>query len=356
VFFDLLCSTNARFVKIAHRFHRKQRRTIQAPSAAKRRDKKTPKSIIQHKTEATSSKEPTVKASSANVAIFSPATCDKAALADCNGLPSNDEASPMFTYDRNIAAEMKNADPEVQLNKLDSCLGHLERSTIEATDGKGIVLGCHGYHFRDNTTMVEAGLEIAVRSRINVNGDRTNQHPYAFSKRPAAFFICGAPGIGKTTSVNYCCQQVLNNDYIWNGSCVTPEVVYINCAQLAAGGEVTNFVMDKIWTACDAYPSISDYNEKKMRKILTSTQQSDPKRFVILVLDEIDQLVHPTTTSERPQNKGEQLIAKLGTWSSDSDFRFAVIGIGNTMNGPKYRRIQMFLKVSSSCAADELVL
>jgi Cdc6-like AAA superfamily ATPase len=176
---------------------------------------------------------------------------------------------------------------------------------------------------------------------MNAKGDRT-------SRQIAALFICGAPGIGKTTAVNYCCQLLQgSDDGIWRSRDVTPVVVHVNCAQLAAGGDVLKIVKEKMWKACDAYSSVV-YDEKKMRKILTSTEQSDPKRFVILVLDEIDQLVHRETLSDNPQNKGERLIDSMGVWSGDSNFRFAVIGIGNTMNGPKYRRVQTLLKVSTS--------
>ncbi|CAB9509564.1 complex subunit [Seminavis robusta] len=248
---------------------------------------------------------------------------DKTALANCNGRADGGRAS--------VAARGKDS----------SAVNNLERTfqsvaSVNATDGKAVVLA-PGSHFQQSTFSVLRLLRGFVQSRLKETG-----------KQPATMFICGSPGIGKTTAVDYCCEQVKNDFSSQDGSCrhsgVTPVVVSINCSKFGTGAEVLDSVKDKIWAECKGTGSAR--NDNVLKKQLTSTNKNDPsRRFLILVLDEIDQLVHQDSVSENPRDNKEKLIDFFSAWASDSSYRVALIGIGNTMAGPKFRRLKGLMSV-----------
>jgi Cdc6-like AAA superfamily ATPase len=97
--------------------------------------------------------------------------------------------------------------------------------------------------------------------------------------------------------------------------------------------------------------------ENALEKSLTSTRANQKQHFVILVLDEIDQLMKDKDGT-KAMNAAEKLLKELNKWSSNSACRFALICIGNAMNNAKQRRLLQFLNVSVSptCAFVHLLM
>jgi len=207
----------------------------------------------------------------------------------------------------------------------------------EMGDGK-IWLGAPGSRLQKNTEDITKFLNEMVQSRAY------GESPMTCS--PASLYICGSPGIGKTTAVNWCAEKVMKSSKrLLNSQNIRPVLVNINCTHLAGASKLETNLFEELRTQC----ALRDGDAKKLvEKAIKSSRQNDPKRLVILVLDEIDQFIDATTSVEGPKTAGEKLLRELGDWSRDPSCRFVLIGIGNAMNNNKYRRIGKFVQVRST--------
>lgn len=266
----------------------------------------------------------------------SPAVWDKHALADCNSPRDNREKPAEQTMQRqrrNISEEIQRSDDDA---KMKSCLDILRDRSVADDLKNGIVFGDPDSHFRKNAVKLLGLVDKLVRSRVLAKKDD-------LAGSPAALYLCGSPGIGKTTAVKWSCQKVLKESYFIDLG-IQPVFVDVNCSQLGAPGtDARKKVMGDIWEACDAGGKGCD--DAKLKRMLTS-KKGRKRCFVILVLDEIDNLVDPSSESTETRTSGEKLIKELYEWSSDPTCRCAVVGIGNAMNNTKYRRVEEFMKVS----------
>ena len=165
-----------------------------------------------------------------------------------------------------------------------------------------------------------------------------------------SLYICGSPGIGKTTAVNWCAEHLIemNSSEQFLGDGIDLAVVNINCSQFASGGSNLKTVFfDTVWAECNPGRHLKRDAEEALLRSLQTTSGNEIKKCLILVLDEVDQLVDPTSESKYAKVGGEKLLRDLCHWTmATSKLRFAMVGIGNAMNNNKFRRVDHFAQVS----------
>lgn len=268
----------------------------------------------------------------------SPANCDKSALAKCNTNPPGN-ANSKALRGRDISSEIESESQDFQ-DSVSSKV--LDDGVLNVGN---IFLGAPGSNYRTNVTQVHRLLTQMVASRLT---GCIEQGSSIMKGNPAAFYVCGPAGVGKTTAVTWCCKDVkklLNGD--WKKHGIAPAVVDMNCTQFEAGNaDFRNSFFEKVWETCD--PTSLKRDESSLWRSLKSANSRDKRRFLILVLDEIDQLVLQNTESQQARNNGEKLLRDLNSWADDSDVRFVLVGISNAMNNVQYRRVNHFVKVRCS--------
>jgi len=271
----------------------------------------------------------------------SPSKCDKNALEDCNRNPPG-KANRYSLKGRNINDEIEEASNDA--SKLQQCLTKLE-STSPSSD---TWLGSPNNHFQENALKVRSHLDEMVRSRA----------PGTFGNTKNSLYICGTPGIGKTTAVNWCSEYLIATNKVENilgDTSIDLVAVNINCSQFSSGGEsMKKSFYEKVWSESngDRRRKSKGDSEKAVADSLKTKNPRAVKKFIILVLDEIDQLVDDTSDAQNPKTAGEKLLCHLSNWATDGKMRFAMIGIGNAMNNNKYRRVNKFASVSICVATD----
>lgn len=311
------------------RGNRRRRFTGKAAEVAESTKKaKKPLSIKKPKASATKTVDIVVPQSS------SPSNFDKIALEDVNKNPPLQGGRDL--RGRNISPDLEKAK---DVNKLKLCLDKLE--STRASDSTW--LGEKGNHFRKNAFAVRTFLGEMVRNRgpsalENIEDDNGRN----------SLYICGTPGIGKTTAVNWCTQHLIEQ---YEDDNIDLVVVNLNCSQFASGGDnVRKSFFKKVWAGCNSGKRSNGDAEGFLTRSLKSTNAGKAKKkFLILVLDEIDQLVDPTSELKNAKGSGEVLLQHLSGWTvAGEKMRFALVGIGNAMNNVKYRRADKFVQFSKS--------
>lgn len=147
--------------------------------------------------------------------------------------------------------------------------------------------------------------------------------------QPAALYICGAPGLGKTTGVRWCCENVSKS---LEGSAHQPMICHITANFLASQSNPLEIILSEIASIIRLkarHPS-----EATMKKILTKGNASYPWTLV-LVVDEIDALC---SSRGKLSSKGDALQTLL-SWANDPFLRMCVIGISNCVNNASTDRL-----------------
>lgn len=139
-------------------------------------------------------------------------------------------------------------------------------------------------------------------------------------EKSAALYCCGPPGIGKTSGITWCCQQIVS---AWDEEDGHKPIL---CEMNAS---------EKSWpetlkTIGYAVGLRGKYSVESVEKRL-----QNEKYPILLVIDEVDILL----SSQGGRCKADGL-AQLLKWASDDEMHFALIGISNSMNDEKAHKIQ----------------
>lgn len=161
---------------------------------------------------------------------------------------------------------------------------------------------------------------------------------------PACLYICGAPGVGKTSAVQWACketelwasdQQSLNN-------LLLPSFCFVNAANM----QMTSNALKRIIE--DIADSLSLKGKRRTREgVETALVSSQGGRRVhsclVMVVDEIDLLLSDRSkASAVPSSSSEAALKLLCEWSATQNFRFALIGVSNSIGNQHVRRLQKF--------------
>lgn len=159
---------------------------------------------------------------------------------------------------------------------------------------------------------------------------------------PAFLYVCGGPGTGKTTIVNGRCKETA----LWAKRAGYQEAVktcFMNASPLAAASamhsnHLEKKVMERIGNCLGL--KCKTFTSGTIEKVIDSKSRYKNKRFVILVLDEIDMFL-----SERGKaGPGEKLLQLFSNWASMPDFMFSIVGISNYVSNVQTRRLFEIMK------------
>lgn len=147
---------------------------------------------------------------------------------------------------------------------------------------------------------------------------------------PAALYVCGAPGLGKTSGVTWCCDNAIAS---CKANTPEPKICHINAACLASEPNPLQYLLNELGEVVGI----------KARNPTTATifrmlqrVKGKPKRTqVILVVDEIDALV----SNNDGLSSKEVLLRTILEWVNNPDMQMALIGISNCINDDNTSRI-----------------
>ena len=150
---------------------------------------------------------------------------------------------------------------------------------------------------------------------------------------PAAIYVCGAPGIGKTSGIKWCCDQLLRSD----GNKSKAKVLFVNAGHMQTGNSEESF-----------YKQLAPCVGLKQSIKIDSIAKKLKSNLVVVVVDEIDLLLSDSATDvdEASATESEKLVKNLLDWANNPTRQFVLIGISNSSGNSKYARLQQLGKVS----------
>jgi hypothetical protein len=186
--------------------------------------------------------------------------------------------------------------------KLSSCVDALRKSANDEM----IVAGKLSSSLSKITTFLQAVIE--SKGQSGGNGS------------PAVLHICGAPGSGKSMGVKRCCDEATawkkRKAERWERK---PKFFYINAAPLQNVSRKE--ALDKI---------LKDIKMSKSQLRRSAKGEESVQEAVVVILDEIDLLVGTAT---------EEGLRTLLQWARDENTILSLIGISNSVENTKARRL-----------------
>ena len=155
---------------------------------------------------------------------------------------------------------------------------------------------------------------------------------------PAFLHVCGAPGIGKSMGVKRCCDQARERSRKTSEDWVEePKICTLNAS-----------VLQNLSKAQAIEKTLEHMGLKKNQLKRPANVEDSTKAAVILILDEIDLLVASKGAGNHSSGT-EEFLRTLLDWVSDERMRFSLIGISNSVENYKARRLSA-LGMVSFCA------
>jgi hypothetical protein len=241
--------------------------------------------------------------------------------------PTDDQdadLSPEIEYETNALPEFDGTAEE----KLSASLAAL-KMTHQAENNS---FYRSGTHFASNLKTILNFLRSSIASR-GVHGGNEGE--------PAALYVCGVPGIGKTSGVKWCCTKAIEettSNSKYKGP--TPMVVHINASHLSSASKPERILLNELAGA------VGMNNPETQQK--ASISKRIKKEMILVVVDEIDLLVSKSNQEVGGRLSGtEGVLQTLLGFAEDDSMPFAVIGISNSSGNDKYHRLNEIGKVSS---------
>jgi cell division control protein 6 len=132
------------------------------------------------------------------------------------------------------------------------------------------------------------------------------------SRTGGSMYISGAPGTGKTASIEYILEELKSNES-FN---VKYRVVQINAMNLRNANEVFDLMVQKLGIEKTVHKTSSDLIERELFK------KKSEKIMTILVLDEMDGLI----------TSSKQTLYKIFEWSKLDGSSLITVGIANALD------------------------
>jgi hypothetical protein len=191
-----------------------------------------------------------------------------------------------------------------------------------------------GTHFASNLKTILKFLCASIESKGGHGGKQGE---------PAALYVCGVPGIGKTSGVKWCCTKAIeettnNSDY--EGP--TPTVVHINAGHMSSASKPEGTLLKELARALGM-------KAPEIQKKTNILKHIKAKHMMLVVVDEIDLLVSGSSQALEGRRPGtEGVIQTLLDYAQDETMPIALIGISNSASNNKYHRLNEIGKVRSA--------
>jgi hypothetical protein len=162
---------------------------------------------------------------------------------------------------------------------------------------------------------------------------------------PANLYICGAPGVGKTSAMQWAHKQTK----LWASekqgleNLLLPSFCFINADDMQTSSNALKKITEMIADA------LSLKGKRRTREGVEKALEGGPRSHscLVMVVDEIDLLLSERSKrSAVPSSSSETALKMLCEWSTAQNFRFALIGISNSIGNQQVQRLQRFGLVS----------
>jgi AAA domain len=244
--------------------------------------------------------------------------------------------SPMFCSIRNQDPLPIPAFDGSDYDNLCSCLEVLRTAHRSNTPTICFTNSAVRSKFARNLQAVSSFLQALVASR----GKRGTS-----AKTSAALYVCGAPGLGKSSGVRWCCDMVSKS------APVGAKVCHVNAAHLTSHSNPMRFLLDEMGKSLGI--KAKQPKESAILRLLRTAGNNfvdDPTTkaiVLVLVVDEIDALV----TGNGKATASKDCLRTLLEWANCSTLHMGLIGISNCMNDEKRSDIHELGKVSCAKAS-----
>ena len=220
--------------------------------------------------------------------------------------------------------------------KLQSCLDVLRKENES-------VVGCRKIVARQRQILDFFNDVVHSRATHVRRGPKHNHRGSPPPLLPPIMHVCGAPGSGKTMTVEECGRTVTEQ---FVATCedyqAPPKVVYLNCSH------VRHMSADAALQYTLATAKVTE------RDLKNNTLDEDRKPVVLFVLDEIDYLVSSSGGSNHQQSnnkdnrttKTEKYLQKLIEWAKNESYLVGLVGISNSVENEKAKRLEILGFVS----------
>jgi AAA domain len=158
--------------------------------------------------------------------------------------------------------------------------------------------------------------------------NRTHEISSANSSESNAMYVCGVPGIGKTSGVHWCCDQFLRATKDTVGT--NYAVCKLNASSLITAKDPFDTAVKQVRLAMGM--KIASFAGIRRRITRGAKTQALAKSYLVMVVDEIDAL----TT----QSKLKEVFTTFTELANDHLCQFTLIGISNSMSDEKFRLMQ----------------
>jgi ATPase family associated with various cellular activities (AAA) len=211
--------------------------------------------------------------------------------------------------------------------KLLSCLrvlqtSHKYKKLANLDEGKSS-------RFKDQVGNIEKFLKDAISSK------RTSE---VRKIRKPILYVCGSPGVGKTTAVDWCCDKVVKS--VKNRELAGFDSLRICRVNGVSPGDAVNSILNKIADGLDMTNKVVT-----MKSLATFLKKTD--EMVMLVIDEVDEMVSSRGTSSL-NSESEKTLHELCKLASDPSCNVSLIGISNAVDGLAATRLKMIGMMVSS--------
>ncbi|KAL3789673.1 hypothetical protein HJC23_003874 [Cyclotella cryptica] len=138
------------------------------------------------------------------------------------------------------------------------------------------------------------------------------------SSGPGFLYVCGRPGTGKTTTVSQCANDIRN--WAEAQGYDKPCISLVNVSSLFASAGLKDGIMKA------TLKQIAKKMDIEKDLSISALRKKSQKNVLILIIDEVDVLI------KKRESDGENFFRELVSLASESDLRFRLIGISNSIN------------------------
>ncbi len=150
----------------------------------------------------------------------------------------------------------------------------------------------------------------------------------------AALYVCGEPGVGKTTGVMYCCDKLKEEEAV-HGFDV--RIIKVTANDLKDSNDLHDAMASALKTTASKKTIISKLKVKQF------AGKNKPV-FLVFLVDEIDMMLSGSDIVH-PHRKSELVIMELLEFANNAELNFALIGLANSTGDDKYGKLHQLGKV-----------